>query len=45
MVSTDVGNQIAEFLQEHRAELGIEYIIWHQRIWRPSTSGVVAGHE
>lgn len=34
-----IGYDIAEFLQEHRAELGIEYIIWHQHIWRPSTSG------
>lgn len=38
MVSTEVGNQVAAFLQEHRAELGIEYLIWRQRIWRPSTS-------
>jgi hypothetical protein len=34
-----IGYKIAEFLQEHRAELGIEYIIWHQHIWRPATSG------
>ncbi|MDR7087078.1 hypothetical protein J2X11_001917 [Aeromicrobium panaciterrae] len=34
-----IGYEIAEFLQAHRAELGIEYIIWHQHIWRPSTSG------
>jgi hypothetical protein len=33
-----LGDQIAAFLQENRAELGIEYIIWQQRIWRPSTS-------
>jgi hypothetical protein len=33
-----IGYEVAAFLQEHRAELGIEYIIWHQRIWRPSTS-------
>ncbi len=39
MVSSDLGNEIALFLQEHRAELGIEYLIWRQRIWRPSTSG------
>lgn len=39
MVSSDLGNEIAAFLQQHRAELGIEYIIWRQRIWRPSTSG------
>ncbi len=34
-----IGYDIAAFLQEHRAELGIDYIIWHQRIWRPATSG------
>jgi len=39
MVSSDLGNEIAAFLQEHRAELGIEYLIWRQRIWRPATSG------
>jgi hypothetical protein len=39
MVSSDEGNEIAAFLQENRAELGIEYLIWRQRIWRPSTSG------
>lgn len=38
MVSSDLGNEIAAFLQENRAELGIEYLIWRQRIWRPSTS-------
>lgn len=39
MVSTDLGNEVAAFLQENRAELGIEYLIWRQRIWRPATSG------
>lgn len=43
MVSSDLGNEIALFLQEHRAELGIEYLIWRQRIWRPSTSGAWRG--
>ena len=40
MVGSDsrLGDQIAAFLQDNRAELGIEYIIWQQRIWRPSTS-------
>lgn len=38
MVSSDLGNEIAAFLQENRAELGIEYLIWRQRIWRPATS-------
>ncbi len=38
-VGNPIGYDIAEFLQQHRAELGIEYIIWHQHIWRPATSG------
>jgi hypothetical protein len=37
-VGNPIGNDIAAFLQEHRAELGIEYLIWQQRIWRPATS-------
>ncbi len=43
VVDRPIGNEIAAFLQEHRAELGIEYIIWRQRIWRPSTSGAWRG--
>ncbi|MET0930859.1 MAG: SH3 domain-containing protein [Aeromicrobium sp.] len=43
MVPTAVGNEVAAFLQEHRAELGIEYLIWRQRIWRPATSGAWRG--
>lgn len=39
MVDSATGDRIAEFLQRHRSELGIEYLIWQQRIWRPSTSG------
>jgi hypothetical protein len=35
---TGLGDQIAAFLQKNRAELGIEYLIWQQRIWRPATS-------
>lgn len=38
MVRGPLGDQIAAFLQENRAELGIEYLIWQQRIWRPATS-------
>jgi hypothetical protein len=38
-----IGNEVAAFLQEHRAELGIEYLIWQQRIWRPATSGAWRG--
>lgn len=39
MISSDLGNQVAAYLQEHRAELGVDYLIWRQRIWRPATSG------
>ena len=39
MVDPATGDQIAAFLQKHRAELGIHYLIWQQRIWRPATSG------
>jgi hypothetical protein len=38
MISSDLGNEVAAYLQEHRAELGVEYLIWRQRIWRPATS-------
>jgi hypothetical protein len=38
-VGNPIGDEVAAFLQEHRAELGIEYLIWRQRIWRPATSG------
>lgn len=38
-----IGNDIALFLQENRAELGIEYLIWRQRIWRPATSAAWRG--
>jgi hypothetical protein len=43
MVRGPVGDEIALFLQENRAELGIEYLIWEQRIWRPATSGAWRG--
>lgn len=38
-VGNPIGDDVAAFLMEHRQELGIEYIIWKQRIWRPATSG------
>lgn len=38
MVRGSLGDRVAAFLQEHRSELGIEYLIWNQRIWRPATS-------
>jgi len=43
MISSDVGNEVAAYLQENRAELGVEYLIWRQRIWRPATSGAWRG--
>ncbi len=43
MISPVVGTQIADYLMKNRAELGIEYLIWRQRIWRPSTSGAWRG--
>jgi hypothetical protein len=43
MISSDLGNEVAAFLQENQAELGIEYLIWRQRIWRPSTSSAWRG--
>jgi uncharacterized protein YgiM (DUF1202 family) len=39
MVDPATGDQVAAFLQKHRSELGIHYLIWQQRIWRPATSG------
>ncbi len=38
MVDPATGDQVAAFLQENQAELGIEYLIWQQQIWRPATS-------
>jgi hypothetical protein len=38
MVRGALGDAVAAFLMENRAELGIEYLIWEQRIWRPATS-------
>jgi hypothetical protein len=38
MVDSATGDKIAAFLQKNASELGIEYLIWQQRIWRPSTS-------
>lgn len=43
MVSSDLGTQIANFVMANRAELGVEYIIWRQRIWRPATSSTWRG--
>lgn len=31
------GDQIAEYLIEHRSELGVDYVIWRDRIWLPTT--------
>lgn len=38
MVSGARGTEVAAFLMENRAKLGIEYLIYQQRIWRPATS-------
>jgi hypothetical protein len=38
MVDSALGDQVAAFLQKNQTKLGIEYLIWQQRIWRPSTS-------
>ena len=38
MVDSATGDKIAAFLQKNASELGIEYLIWKQRIWRPATS-------
>jgi hypothetical protein len=38
MVDSATGDRIAAFLQKNASELGIEYLIWKQRIWRPATS-------
>lgn len=38
MVDPATGDQLAAFLQKNASELGIEYLIWQQRIWRPATS-------
>ncbi|QGG41177.1 SH3 domain-containing protein [Aeromicrobium yanjiei] len=38
MISSDLGNQVAAFLQQNRTALGVDYLIWRQRIWRPATS-------
>ncbi|MGJ9412075.1 SH3 domain-containing protein [Aeromicrobium sp. CF4.19] len=38
MVRGAAGDSIAAFLQENQDELGIEYLIWEQQIWRPATS-------
>jgi hypothetical protein len=44
-VGNPIGDEVAAFLQDHRADLGIEYLIWKQRIWRPATSSGWRGME
>jgi hypothetical protein len=39
MVSGDLGYQVAEFVREHYAELGVSYLIYSQRIWSVERSG------
>lgn len=30
------GDRLAAYLQKHHKELGVEYMIWYQKIWNPS---------
>lgn len=39
MVSGDRGWQVAEFVQKYYAELGVNYVIYSQRIWSVERSG------
>jgi hypothetical protein len=39
MVSGDRGWQVAEFVREHYAELGVSYVIYSQNIWSVERSG------
>ena len=39
MVSTDLGNQIAAYLQAHAGELGVTELIWRQQIWTTQRAG------
>lgn len=32
-VRTESGEAIAEWVMNHRTELGLKYVIWGQRIW------------
>lgn len=33
---TTAGDELAAYLQQHSAELGVDYLIWRQRIWSPA---------
>ncbi len=37
--SAAVGDAVAAFVQSHSSALGVEYVIWRQRIWNASGSG------
>lgn len=39
MVSSDLGTDIAEWLRDHAAELGVTELIWRQRIWTTERAG------
>jgi phosphatidylserine decarboxylase len=39
MVSSDLGSEIAAWLQDHAAELGVTELIWRQRIWTTERAG------
>lgn len=39
MVSSDLGSEIAAWLQDHAAELGVTELIWRQQIWTTERAG------
>lgn len=39
MVTGSRGDEIAQFLIDHQAELGVNYIIWEQQIWSADRPG------
>lgn len=32
---TQTGYDLAKYIQDHAADLGVQYVIWHQHIWSP----------
>lgn len=39
MVSSDLGTEIADFVRENAAKLGVTEVIWRQRIWTTQRAG------
>ena len=33
------GDRLAAYVQKHHKELGVDYVIWYQRIWSPARNG------